>query len=167
MKAMLERAPKNTKRVLDVGSLDVNGTFRPMIEGQGWEYVGSDIRQGENVDVVSDDPDKLPFKAGEFDVVISGSTLEHVARPWLLVAEMVRVLKPGGLLAIVTHWKFAEHRYPSDYWRFLPDGMRVLFDDTGSLEDYQIAIVTEQDIIGSAIKKRPAPKKQAKPKKAG
>jgi hypothetical protein len=33
--------------------------------------------------------------------VISGSTMEHVARPWRWVPELVRILRPGGLLAIV------------------------------------------------------------------
>ena len=43
-------------QVLDVGSLDVNGTYRPLIEGRGWSYCGLDIRRGPNVDVVAADP---------------------------------------------------------------------------------------------------------------
>jgi len=72
---------------------------------------------------------------------------------WRWVPELVRVLKPGGLLAIHTHWKFPEHRYPVDCWRIMPDGMRYLFDMTNSLHDYDIRIANDMDIIGTAWKR--------------
>jgi len=40
------------------------------------------------------------FADGHFDVVVSNATLEHDPRFWLTLAEMRRVLKPGGLLLI-------------------------------------------------------------------
>jgi SAM-dependent methyltransferase len=139
--------------VLDVGSLDVNGTYRPLIEPRGWDYTGLDIAPGPNVDIVAADPFDWPLVADSFDVVISGSTMEHVTAIWRWVPEMVRVLKPGGLLIIITHWQFVEHRYPVDCWRIMPDGMRYLFDETGQLEDYEIAIYSSTDIYGLARKK--------------
>ncbi len=138
--------------VLDVGSYDVNGTFRPLVEGRGGLYTGLDMVPGPNVDVVAVDPYRFPFEADSFDVVMSGSTMEHVEAIWLWVPELVRVLKPGGYLALHTHWSFPEHRYPVDCWRVMPDGMRFLFDITGSLEDYQIRIANGMDIVATAWK---------------
>lgn len=40
----------------------------------------------------------LPFRNGVFDVVMSYQTLEHVRNPKQVLAEMLRVLKPGGAL---------------------------------------------------------------------
>jgi SAM-dependent methyltransferase len=40
------------------------------------------------------------FSDGVFDIVVSNATLEHDPRFWLTLAEMRRVLKPGGLLLI-------------------------------------------------------------------
>ena len=40
---------------------------------------------------------RLPFADGSFDVVVSFETIEHVAGPELLLQEIVRVLKPGGV----------------------------------------------------------------------
>lgn len=141
--------------VLDVGSLDVNGNHRKMIEDRGWSYTGLDLVPGKNVDVVAYGP--YDFDLGDrpedlFDIVISGSTMEHVQAIWRWVPELVSCLKPGGLLAIVTHWSFPEHRYPLDCWRIMPDGMEYLFDQTARLERYHIRIADPQNIVGSAFK---------------
>jgi SAM-dependent methyltransferase len=154
MRELLRRGPGPGGRCLDVGSLDVNGSYRALVERErGWSYTGLDVRAGPNVDVVSEQPYRYPFEAGTFDVVMSGSTMEHVERPWEWVLELAWLLRPGGLLAIVTHWQFPVHRYPVDCWRILPDGMRVLFDLTGQLERYEIAIVSEYDIGAVAWKR--------------
>ncbi len=155
MTNLLQRFDRAQAEVLDVGAYDVNGTYRPLIESRGWRYTGLDVAAGPNVDVVSEEPYRFPFPADSFDLVISGSTMEHVEAIWLWVPELVRVLRPGGMLAIVTHWQFPEHRYPVDCWRIMPDGMRYLFDLTGRLERYSIGIVSPYDIAGGAWK-RPA-----------
>lgn len=136
--------------VLDVGSLDVNGTFRAMCEGRGWTYTGLDIVDGPNVDVVSLNEDAYPFPAGAFDIVISGSTMEHVRMPWLWVPELARLLRPDGMLAICTVWCWQPHTHPVDCYRFLPDGMKVLFDLAGSLERYDIRRLEPYDLAAQA-----------------
>lgn len=152
MGAMLRRCQVNNAKVLDVGSLNVNGTLRPLVETKAWYYTGVDIVDGDNVDIVADDPFHYPFADNAFDVVMSGSTMEHVTAIWRWVPELVRVLRPGGLLAIHTHWQFKEHRYPIDCWRVMPDGMRYLFDETGQLNGYDIRIANQWDIVASAFK---------------
>lgn len=138
--------------VLDVGSYDVNGTFRPLVTGRGWRYTGLDCAAGPNVDIVASDPYHYPIADDQFDVVLSGSTMEHVEAIWRWVPELVRVLRPGGMLAIVTHWQFPEHRYPVDCWRIMEDGMRYLFDLTGQLELYEIRYASQYDIAATAWK---------------
>lgn len=140
--------------VLDVGSYDVNGTYRPLVQGLGWHYTGLDLCEGPNVDIVSPDPYRFPLADNTYDIVMTGSTMEHVEAIWLWVPELVRVLRPGGMLAIVTHWQFPLHRYPIDCWRIMPDGMRYLFDQTMWLERYQIGIVSPYDIAATAFKVR-------------
>ena len=153
MDGMLRRTSRISADVLDVGSYNFNGTFRPLVEQRGWNYTGLDTVAGPNVDVVAQAPFSFPFDDDAFDIVLSGSTMEHVTAIWLWVPELVRVLKPGGLLAIHTHWKFPEHRYPVDCWRIMPDGMRYLFDMTRWLRDYDIRIANDMDIIGTAWKR--------------
>lgn len=152
MDKMLLRTDGNGLDVLDVGSLDINGSFRSLVEIRGWKYTGLDIVEGNNVDIVTQDPFHYPFEDNRFDVVLSGSTMEHVTEIWQWVPELARVLKPGGLLAIHTHWSFPEHRFPIDCWRIMPDGMKYLLDMTGMFEGYKIEIANHMDIIATAWK---------------
>jgi SAM-dependent methyltransferase len=113
---------------LEVGSLDVNGTTRRWFHGR---YVGIDMRDGPGVDIVAT-ADHIPFGDDEFDVVVSTEMLEHDPSPWLSMAEMGRVLKPGGHLLVTTRGNgFGLHLEPSDYWRYLPESMPILADLAG------------------------------------
>lgn len=52
----------------------------------------------DHVDVVTAGAAALPFADGEFDLVITNKTTHHIPNWPQVFAEMVRVLKPGGLL---------------------------------------------------------------------
>jgi ubiquinone/menaquinone biosynthesis C-methylase UbiE len=54
-----------------------------------------------NVTFVESDAAHLPFPSGSFDVAASLRTLHHVARPELVVAELVRVTRPGGRVLVI------------------------------------------------------------------
>ena len=109
-------------KCLDVGSFDVNGSVRYLFE----DYTGMDMRAGPNVDVVHD-ACSLPFGNDTFDTVTCLEMLEHCKYPFIAVDEMVRVLKPGGVLVVTApSIGFPEHNYPSDYWRFTTEAMKVL-----------------------------------------
>ena len=108
------------RRVLDVGSRDVNGSVREVAPAHA-EYLGVDLVPGPGVDQVIDDPLKLPFADGAFDVLVSSSCLEHDPCFWLTVAEMARVVRPGGLIYLNMPSNGPYHGYPHDHWRFYPD----------------------------------------------
>jgi len=137
--------------VLDVGSYAGSGSFQPLIDELGWEYLGLDLIPGPGVDIVSDHPYEYPFDDETFDVVISGSTMEHVQALWLWVPELYRVLKYGGHLAICTVMVWEIHRQPLDCWRILPDGMAYLLHRAG-FHYFDIQAVGEKDIRALARK---------------
>ena len=120
----------NTSRhtkVLDVGSYNVNGSYKSLFENNKFSYTGLDMESGPNVDVVPKSAYQWhEIEDDSFDVVISGQALEHIEFFWVTVSEMVRVLKNDGLLCIIAPNGFGEHRYPVDCWRFFSDGMVAL-----------------------------------------
>jgi SAM-dependent methyltransferase len=112
--------------IIDIGSYDVNGSYKTFFDAPLWHYTGVDLAAGPNVDVVLDSPYRLPFKSHSVDVIVSGQAFEHIEFFWLTWLEMTRVLKPGGLIFLVAPSRGPEHRYPQDCWRFYPDGYRAL-----------------------------------------
>jgi hypothetical protein len=151
MKGFVERYLDRERplSVLDVGSLDVNGSYKDLFSSPHWSYTGIDLVPGPNVDVISDDPYRYPFPDGAFDVVISGSVLEHVDDMRAIVSEMVRVMKPGGIMCIIAPWTYPEHKYPTDCWRILPDGMSYLLGKVAGLPLLG-AYKNETDCVGIA-----------------
>jgi SAM-dependent methyltransferase len=72
-----------------------------------------------------DDIEDLKFPDGSFDGAVCWSVLEHVPHPQVAVAELYRVLKPGGVIWVQVPFLFPYHPSPSDYWRVTPNGLRV------------------------------------------
>jgi SAM-dependent methyltransferase len=84
------------------------GYFATAVTDAGWNYVGVEpdpsemhaaeqVRQAGPGSFVRASGMALPFADGSVDVCLSSNVAEHVARPWQLGAEMLRVTRPGGL----------------------------------------------------------------------
>ena len=117
--------------IVDIGSYDVNGSYKQFFLHPAWQYTGVDLAAGPNVDVVLTSPYRLPLASFSADVIVSGQAFEHVEYFWLTWLEMARMLKPGGLIFLLAPSRGPEHRYPQDCWRFYPDGFRALGKYTG------------------------------------
>jgi ubiquinone/menaquinone biosynthesis C-methylase UbiE len=144
-------APKGDERVLDAGT--GAGTLALALAPLVREVVGVDVvpelleraRKGApaNVTFVEGDATSLPFESGSFDLACSRRTLHHIARPERAVAELARVVAPGGRvyvddqiapvdpLAALELDRFERARDPS-HARTLPDiDLRHLFEANG------------------------------------
>jgi SAM-dependent methyltransferase len=119
------------KRVLEVGSCDVNGSLRHEAVKHGpSEYVGVDIIAGPGVDIVCSSDDILTrFGKESFDVVISTCALEHIALAKFAISNIKNVCKPGGLVLIIVPSVWPEHNFPFDYWRYSKAEVEYMFSD--------------------------------------
>jgi len=70
----------------------------------------------------------LPFEDGSIDGLISTAVLEHVPDPAAHVAEMLRVLRPGGRVHCYFPFMQAFHASPHDYSRLTIPGLLHLFE---------------------------------------
>ena len=133
--------------IYDLGSLDVNGSYRPLFDEAAWQYRGLDMSAGKNVDMVLENPYHWSeIKSNSVDVVISGQAFEHMDYFWVTMLEVARVLKAGGLCCIIAPSSGYEHRYPVDCYRFYRDGFAAL------------ARYATLDILENAIQKEADPR---------
>lgn len=84
----------------------------------------------ENVDVVADGY-RLPYCDGSVDACHCEAVLEHMEEPGRAVAEMFRVLRPGGQVFAATPFLQAFHAYPNHFQNFTLEGQRRLFERAG------------------------------------
>jgi SAM-dependent methyltransferase len=113
--------------VVEIGALQTPGQeqyadLRAAFPGKA--YVGCDVVAGPGVDRL-EDVHALTFADGCVGTVVAADSLEHVADPRRAMAEIARVLAPGGVCLVTTPFNFPIH-HPPDYQRFTPEGMATL-----------------------------------------
>lgn len=109
------------------------------------KHLGIDIAPGPGVDLVMDGQ-SIPLPDASVDAVLCTQVMEHVRHPELVRAEMVRCLKPGGLLIVTVPFIYNEHGVPSDFWRFSQYGIAHLFH-----QEIDITEVVAEGGIGSSL----------------
>ena len=133
-----EYIPKTKKaKVADIGSLDINGSYKGLFKNKNLSYTGIDIVKGDNVDIVlKDEYAWNEIESESFDFVISGQMLEHSKYFWVAVVEMGRILKQGGCLCIIAPSAGRSHT-ENDHYRFLGSGLKAAVEWAG-LEALQV-----------------------------
>ncbi|PNH88033.1 hypothetical protein C1M56_11680 [Vibrio diazotrophicus] len=127
-------------KILEIGSLDVNGSLKDAISINNYEYIGVDFSEGKNVDVVLENPYIIPLDDNSFDIIVSSSCFEHSEFFWVSWLEILRILKPGGLIYINVPSNGYIHRYPVDCWRFYPDSGLAL-QNWGRFNGYPLSLL--------------------------
>ncbi|MEM6553557.1 MAG: class I SAM-dependent methyltransferase [Planctomycetota bacterium] len=132
-----------------------------------------------NFEVIEGDGHAMPFEDASLDGIICNAMLEHDPQFWLTVAEMQRVVKPGGFVLIgvpgftgkhlsVVHrllpghgavkndvreatMTYIVHNAPGDYYRFSEQAMKEVL--LGGLESIQMEVVMKPPrVIGWGVK---------------
>jgi 2-polyprenyl-6-hydroxyphenyl methylase / 3-demethylubiquinone-9 3-methyltransferase len=103
--ALIPPAGRDGALLLDIAC--GGGVMAPYVARLGYRHVGADIGQSalliareHGVQPVRADAARLPFADGVADVVVAGEMLEHVTDRPAVVAELCRVLAPGGTLVV-------------------------------------------------------------------
>jgi SAM-dependent methyltransferase len=104
--------------ILDAGAGLRKRPQRNVINLEIYDYPSTDILSTGQ---------RLPFADSTFDAVLSIAVLEHVDDPMACAAEILRVLKPGGLVFASVPFLQPEHGYPSHYFNATRFGLRKLF----------------------------------------
>ncbi|HEX8573629.1 MAG TPA: class I SAM-dependent methyltransferase [Allosphingosinicella sp.] len=73
----------------------------------------------------------LPFADSSFDSILCNAVLEHVEKVDEVVAELARVLRPGGHAVIAVPFLQPYHQCPADYRRYTREGLVALGEKAG------------------------------------
>lgn len=126
--------------------------FASMFHGHVSAYIGLDDPAtaeplgGSKADVLGT-VGRLPLRSCSADTVLVTEVLEHLPEPALALAELHRLLKPGGLLIVTTPMIYNRHGSPHDFFRFTPEGLRYLLERSG----FFVTALRPQGYFGTAM----------------
>jgi SAM-dependent methyltransferase len=131
---VLERARRHAHgTLLDVGC--GSRPFAPLFRGFAERYLGLDLPDSPDLSRgrpdVFGDAARLPVRQGSVDTVLSLSMFDLVPEPAKVLAEMRRILAPGGVLILEFVQTVPVYRGSPDLWRFTRPGVERLLSDAG------------------------------------
>ncbi len=125
-------------RILIVGGASVGSGLTRLLDRRDLEFVAFDIYVSPQVQLIAD-AHAIPFATEAFDAVIVQAVLEHVLDPGQVVAEIWRVLRPGGLVYAETPFLQHVHEGAYDFTRYTHSGHRWLFRDFSEVQSGYVA----------------------------
>lgn len=118
--------PQPGERILDVAA--GTGTSSVALQRNGARVVAVDFSPGmiaegrrkhKKIEFIEADAEKLPFGDNEFDAATISFGLRNVSHPKVALAELYRVLKPGGRLVVCEFSKPPVAIVRASYWGYL------------------------------------------------
>lgn len=120
-------AAKPAPSLIEIGSRARSGVTYRHLFPQDCRYLGIDIKDGPNVDLVTD-AHTLAGVNDKFDFAYSGSVFEHLMMPWVAAQTLNRVLNVGAVAYIQSHPSWPLHEEPWDFFRFSKDSWKSIFN---------------------------------------
>lgn len=127
---------------LEVGSRDYGSTqdLQALVAADQ-PYLRVDMEPGAKVDLALDLT--LPFEeldrrlqGRRFGTIFCLSVLEHCQQPFAMAENLTRLLQPAGQVCLSVPFAYRFHGYPSDFWRFTHEGVKLLFPRLAFLPEH-------------------------------
>jgi SAM-dependent methyltransferase len=132
LRELLAARPYMRGRLLDMGC--GRRPYALIYDGLVESSVGTEVTfspHGTNAADAICFGEALPFEDASFDTILCTEVLEHTREPWRVMAEFVRLLRPGGHVLISVPFTYPLHEQPHDYWRFTGYGLEEVSSSAG------------------------------------
>jgi SAM-dependent methyltransferase len=128
---MLVNGPRMVLKYIKKDGVSIDVGSGP--ERLGKEFINVDMFPFPEVDIVAL-ATELPFRDNSIDAAVSESVFEHVPDAYKVAREMVRVVKPGGIIYVSAPFIHPYHASPDDFNRWTISGLKHLFPDIDIIE---------------------------------
>lgn len=131
--------PKLQGELLDIGCGKMPYKEYILSNSKVEKYTGLDIEEALEYDaqVKPDftwDGETMSFEADSFDCAFGTEVLEHCPDPELVLKEVYRVLKPGGVFFFTVPFLWNLHEVPHDEYRYTPFSLKRHLENSGFSE---------------------------------
>ncbi len=126
-------------RLLDAGA--GRGAYRSLLERHCERCESLDAVDCGGIDHVAD-LQNTGLPAAQYDTIVCTQVLQHLPEPQQAIAEIARMLRPGGRVIVTVPHLVWLHNEPHDYLRFTPHGLRHMVEEAG------LHVVEEQKLGG-------------------
>ena len=92
-------------RIIDFGSLDINGGPHRFLTSTNCKYIGVDLEEGPNVNLVGR-AELIDHQTASFDIAMSSEMFEHTPTWREAFYNLCRLTKPGGIVVISCAGRF-------------------------------------------------------------
>lgn len=109
---------------LGCGHVPLYDIYRGIVTGNVCVDWGNSLHANSHLDHVVDLNEPLPLADSSFETVLLTDVLEHIPEPMRVMAEIARVLRPGGKLIVGVPFIYWLHEEPHDYYRYTEFALR-------------------------------------------
>jgi SAM-dependent methyltransferase len=157
--AALKRHARGRLLDLGCGNVPLFAAYRSVVDEVLCVDWPASLHQQRHVDVLADLTQPLPLSSSCVDTVLLSDVLEHIPNPENLVAEIARILRPGGRAVIGVPFMYWLHEAPHDFNRYTRYQLERLLTNVG----LKITQLTEvggspevlADVMGKTLASRP------------
>lgn len=116
---------------LGCGTVPLHGLYARLVASSTCVDWAASPHSINHLDIEADLTRPLPLETSAFDTVILSDVLEHLPEPRALLAEVTRVLRPGGHLLLNVPFLYGLHELPHDYYRYTRFALTRLVGEAG------------------------------------
>lgn len=123
--------------VIDLGAGPAAKCYQDLFDGHIYLTLDFEKSAEYQTDYIADIMDMNGVPREYFGVALLLETLEHLKNPFIAFEKISQIIRPGGLFICTTVAAWMQHNHPSDYWRFLMAGLKLLCEHANLKPYYQ------------------------------